>query len=176
MMMSPIQQKQVTQLKTIWDNQGLRYLLELLYSYNNGIPFSLKLNLYREGRQIQVGSASCFIEYPEVALLGDIKIFNYVAFDNIREKIYHLFHWFEPVNYRQRGLGKILLEEIIYFAKFNQVKRVQASLILRDLQQEFHLIEWFKNQGFEIELPTADEVESVIYRACLYLEEDPLTF
>ena len=78
-------------------------------------------------------------------------------------------HWNEPTNYQKRGLGTILLQEIIQFAKFRQVKKLQGSLTQQDVSKNPRLIKWYRKHGFQIEKLTSIQYNNALYRICLYL-------
>lgn len=164
-----IEKNHITQEKQVFDNKGLSYTLESLLSYNDdNVPFALTLQLSRNKRDCVVGQANCIINSNDDALLGDIQILDQVPFMSLKDKIYRLFHWGEPTNYQKRGLGTILLMEIINFAKLRQVKKLHGSLTQQDISKNSKLMEWYRKYGFQIENPTSDEAQSAVYRVCLY--------
>lgn len=166
-----IEDNHVSETKRILDHQGLSYTLKILNSYDQEYnQYSVMMNLRRDKRNCQVGQTNCIINLSGDALLGDIQIFDDVPFLSLQDKIYRLFHGNEPTNYQKRGLGTILLKEIINFAKSRKTKKLHGSLTEKDLSKNPNLIEWFKQHGFKIEPPTSEEVPSAQYRACLYLE------
>jgi hypothetical protein len=166
-----IEDNHLTEEKQIFDNQGLSYTLDILNTYDQEYsPYSLIIHLIRDNRDCRVGRANCIINSPEDALLGDIQIFDEVPFLSPQDKLYHLSHWNEPTNYQQRGLGTILLKEIINFVKLRQIKKLHGSLTQQDLSKNPKLIQWYQKHGFQIEKPTSDEATTAIHRVCLYLE------
>lgn len=165
-----IEGNHITEHKQIFDRQGLSYHLEILQSYDqNNRLFSLIINLYRDYRNCQVGYTYCMLNPSKDASLKDIEIFAHIPFHTISDQLYRLLNWFEPTNYQKRGLGTILLKEVINFAKACQVEKLHGSLTEQDISQNPSLIKWFKKYGFQLEQPTSDEVKSAKYRACLSL-------
>ncbi len=124
----------------------------------------------RHYRNCRVGHANCIIKLSEDALLGDIWILDNIPFDSINDKLYRLVNWHEPSNYQKRGLGTMLLQEIINFAKSSQVKKLHGSLTQEDLSKNPNLIKCYQKHGFRIEKPTLDEVDLAGYRVCLYFD------
>lgn len=165
-----IERNHLTEQQQIFDVHRLSYTLEAIYSYKEDYsPSALTFNLYRDKRNCRVGRSHCRIDSSEDAWLGDIQIFNNVPFLSSKDKLYHFLHWNEPTNYQKRGLGTILLQEIIQFAKFRQVKKLQGSLTQQDVSKNPRLIKWYRKHGFQIEKLTSIQYNNALYRICLYL-------
>jgi hypothetical protein len=166
-----IEENNLTENVRIEDNKGLRYHLRINHGFNrDGSPFSTIINVYRDGREAHAGHANVLFRSSSDALLGDLIIHDEVPALNIIDRFYLLSHPFEPIRYRRRGLGTVLLKYIIDLARAKGVRTLHGSLTDQDLDSNPNLLNWYRKHGFAIEPPTRDEVDSAMYRACLYLD------
>jgi hypothetical protein len=170
-MVPTIEGNHISETIKIQDNYGLDYSLEVLHTYNDDQTlFSIIINLVRHKRNKNVGQANLLFESNNDALIGDLIIYDYSSYLSINDKLYSLFNWNEPNNYQRRGLGTKILKYLIETAKLKGVKTLHTSLTEKDIRNNTNLIDWHKKHDFKIEPPTTDEVDSAVYRACLYLD------
>ena len=170
-MVPTIEENHISETIKIQDNYGLDYSLKVLHTYNDDQTlFSIIINLVRHKRNKNVGQANLLFESNNDALIGDLIIYDYSSYLSINDKLYSLFNWNEPNNYQRRGLGTKILKYLIETAKLKGVKTLHTSLTEQDISNNTNLIDWHKKHGFKIEPPTTDEVNSAVYRACLYLD------
>jgi hypothetical protein len=170
-MVPTIEENHISETIKIQDNYGLDYSLKVLHTYNDDQTlFSIIINLVRHKRNKNVGQANLLFESNNDALIGELFIYDYSYYLSINDKIYSLFNWNEPNNYQRRGLGTKILKYLIETAKLKGVKTLHTSLTEQDISNNTNLIDWHKKHGFKIEPPTTDEVDSAVYRACLYLD------
>ena len=170
-MVPTIEENHISETIKIQDNYGLDYSLKVLHTYNDDQTlFSIIINLVRDKRNKNVGQANLLFESNNDTLIGDLIIYDYSSYLSINDKLYSLFNWNEPNNYQCRGLGTKILKYLIETAKLKGVKTLHTSLTEQDISNNANLIDWHKKHGFKIEPPTTDEVDSAVYRACLYLD------
>jgi hypothetical protein len=170
-MVPTIEENHISETIKIQDNYGLDYSLEVLHTYNDDQTLSsIIINLVRDKRNKNVGQANLFFKTNDDALIGDLIIYDLSEYLTINDKIYKLFNWNEPNNYQHRGLGTEVLKYLTETAKLKGVKTLHTSLTEKDISNNTNLIDWHKKHGFKIETPTTDEVDSAVYRACLYLD------
>lgn len=160
-----------SETEQVFDNFGLSYTLKSLHTYSEEQqPLSLILNLRRNKLKHRVGQANCLIETNGNALLGDLIIYDDITYSlTVQQRIYRLFNSKEPKNYRARGLGGILLQKIVDYARFSGIKKLHGSLMPQDIVETPQIINWYKHHGFAIEEPTREEIRGAKYRVCLYL-------
>lgn len=158
--------------RLIKDKQGLEYKFKLHYFFDEKHQCNaMILKLIRLLRDCEVGYANCLFTSPFKLMIADLFINNNIDWLTFDDKIFKLFHWQEPSNYRNRGLGTHLLKHIIEIGKTKDVQLIYGCLIKKDLEINSSLIPWFVKHGFRIEPPTGEDIkrEPAIYRACLYL-------
>lgn len=155
----------------VFDNQGRKYYLETNYisehEYKSQAVF---IFLVRNEREKRVGKAYCILKESKSLLLADLIISADAYFENLQDKFFKLTHWFEPTDYRRKGLGSYLLKFIINLAKNQGIKKIYGSLTEQDIEANPNLINWYQKYGFKLEAPTSEEVETAKYRICLDLD------
>jgi GNAT superfamily N-acetyltransferase len=70
----------------------------------------------------------------------------------------------QPSNYRGRGLGTILLQQVLSTAKETGVKEIHGSIVQDDVDTTPHLLDWYKRYGFRVEKPTEQDARRAIAR------------
>ena len=145
--------------KNIIDKHGLKYQLTIDIA-----DAVVCCHLWYQSNQ--VGSARC-LKFGHELLIGDLLIHepNRGGFLSvIRQMITR-----QPKTYRGRGLGSALLKHVIEVAKDLDVHVIHGSVTKVDMASTPYLLDWYKNQGFQIEKPTQNEVKGAVARISLGL-------
>lgn len=66
---------------------------------------------------------------------------------------------FEPVNYRQRGLGTLLLSNVIEHARKLGAVSLRGEVFQADVENNSRLLSWYESQGFVQSSPQPDQVD-----------------
>ena len=174
-MVPTIEENHISETIKIQDNYGLDYSLKVLHTYNDDQTlFSIIINLVRDKRNTNVGQANLLFKANNDGLIGDLIIYDLSEYfsecSTINDKFYRLFNWNEPNNYQHRGLGTKVLKYLIEIAKLKGIKTLHTSLTEQDINNNINIIDWHIKHGFKIESPAKDEVNSAVYRACLYFD------
>ena len=74
---------------------------------------------------------------------------------------------------RRRGLGTVLLQSVIAYARRNGVKRIRGSIVKSSMVHNPRIIQWYQENGFDVVEATSQEVPGAIARICLDLDPDP---
>lgn len=157
-------------LDDVLDNQGRKYQLKIDHIYDKEQKSqAIYFFLVRDKREVEVGKAYCIFNDSKSLLLAEILINDNLDFESIQDKLFKLTHWFEPTDYRRKGLGTYLLKSIIKLAKTQGIKEIYGSLTEQDIEANPNLINWYQKYGFKLEAPTSEEVKTAKYRICLYL-------
>jgi hypothetical protein len=58
--------------------------------------------------------------------------------------------WPQPINYRGRGLGTILLRSLIAYTQARGFQDIQGQVFQADLENTPYLLRWYQQQGFQL--------------------------
>jgi hypothetical protein len=61
----------------------------------------------------------------------------------------------QPINYRGRGLGSILLRQLIDYTREHAFQHIQGQVFRADTENTPYLLQWYRHHGFEI-LPATE--------------------
>jgi hypothetical protein len=61
----------------------------------------------------------------------------------------------QPINYRGRGLGSVLLRQLISYARERTFQSIQGQVFQADIENTPYLLRWYRQHGFEI-LPATE--------------------
>jgi GNAT superfamily N-acetyltransferase len=131
----------------IQDKNGKHYNLRMINEDNRGYHLSVTQDHYR------VGEIKCNIQDSGVMNIGDIEIYDNIA----RSKPGIL--WFIPwkvwkrltkKNFRGRGLGSLLLELAINYARRRGLRQIRGFVVRKDLAATPWLLDWYSRYGFQI--------------------------
>jgi len=56
----------------------------------------------------------------------------------------------QPINYRGRGLGSILLRQVIAYTRERAFQSIQGQVFRADVENTPYLLQWYRQHGFEI--------------------------
>lgn len=130
--------------KSITDKYGQEYQVSLVKISDH--LYRMKIKQQKE----YVGEAKFLLRMPDIMILGDIQIRN--DFDLPESVIEEIMQRgrkrCEHKNYRERGLGTALLEEVITFGRQTGLKRIYGSAMKKDIIRTPHLLEWYGRHGF----------------------------
>lgn len=56
----------------------------------------------------------------------------------------------QPINYRGRGLGSILLRQLIAYSRERAFQSIHGQVFRADLENTPYLLQWYRQHGFEI--------------------------
>lgn len=56
----------------------------------------------------------------------------------------------EPINYRGRGLGSVLLRQLIAYTQERAFQSIQGQVFRADVENTPYLLQWYRQHGFEI--------------------------
>jgi len=123
-----------------------------------------------------VGEVKALRKSPEDMLLADIVVYPNGLDDLFepsvwRKVLQQVVSWFrhDPTDYRRRGLGSLLLQSVIEYARVSGVKWLHGSLTKQDLNGTPGLDTWYMRHGFSIGPRTSQEIEDAAHRVCLDL-------
>ena len=113
-----------------------------------GETFWLHPELYEDGGHViwlgrpgqNVGCAKLYRDTPSSCVIGELKV---------------------SEQFRGRGLGTILLNEVFRLAKADKLEKVWAWVTLSDFLATKHLLEWYSRYGFEVRVDKA-EIERLL--------------
>ncbi|MGC9524053.1 MAG: GNAT family N-acetyltransferase [Limnospira sp.] len=139
----------IQKMGIVRDNKGRTYEIKVIDFLNDELESYLVIfKITRLQRDAEVGDAKCLIESSKVMKLGDIHIKENVEFSSGYDKWFKLTHWFEPTNYQKQGLGTLLLNCVIDYAKSRNIEIIYGDLSPDDLQNNPKLVTWYKKFGF----------------------------
>jgi GNAT superfamily N-acetyltransferase len=139
---------------TVADKDGRPYELTI-----ETIGHMLFLRLRHQGEQ--VGHAQC-VRDGDSLCLGDLMINKPTQaglLGSLERKLKG-----QLSDYRGRGLGTILLQQVLSTAKETGVKEIHGSIVQDDIDTTPHLLDWYKRYGFRVEKPTEQDAKSAIAR------------
>ena len=141
------------------DRQKREYRLQV--SGDEDSYFIAKL-LYRNS---EVGRLQCVLYPPDKLMIGDIIIHSDVihAPSHLGAVLLRLLVKPKPMDYRRRGLGTHLLQFAIKKARQRGIKRIYGSLTQEDINTNPNLVKWYKKHGFEILLPSQENLENAVF-------------
>jgi hypothetical protein len=133
----------------VHDRQGEEYQIKL---DDNGIApiFSLKLN--RPNVQShRIGYANCW-------MAGDTMLLHDIHIDESVILVFRSIGWFsflrpvkrEERHFRNLGLGTVLLNAVVDFAKSKGVKRIEGKIVKLDYDKNPDLPNWYRRRGFDV--------------------------
>jgi hypothetical protein len=70
----------------------------------------------------------------------------------------------QPVNYRGRGLGSILLRQLIAYTRERAFQSLQGQVFRADVENTPYLLQWYRQQGFEILAATEHDPPDLVAR------------
>lgn len=124
----------------------------------------LLIKLY--DRHSLIGEARCVQESPDTLLLADISIANNVILTPanrviaLLEKI--VGYQPKPINYRGQGIGSALLQLLLNQARTPGIRILYGNVFRQDLENNPKLLQWYKNQGLEIEQPASEKSDDIV--------------
>jgi hypothetical protein len=106
-------------------------------------------------------------------MIGDIIIHSDVihAPPHLGAVLLRLLVELKPIDYRRRGLGTHLLKFAIKKARQRGIKRIYGFLTQEDINNNPNLVKWYKKHGFEILLPSQENIENAVFGISLNLGE-----
>jgi len=154
---------------TIFDKNNDKYTLEISHTDINIIIFRVYRNF--GGNFEHAGEAKCFIDYVESKMtLADIVILDELnLLRTFKERIFALLGIY-PKTYRRRGLGTILLKQVIEYARKLNLKYIHGSVVEDDIFENPNLLKWYEKNGFTITEPTSEELSHSVARIYMDLQ------
>ena len=137
------------------DRRGTSYRL---FISTQGDRYSFKLY---DG-SLCVGEARCSWQEGGRMVLDDIAIANQVQPRPNPWVRFKQFVWdweFEPVNYRQRGLGTALLASTVEHARKLGATVLQGEVFQPDVENTPGLLDWYERQGFVQSAPWPGQID-----------------
>lgn len=118
------------------------------------------LKLYH--RSVCVGEARCSWQGDGRMVLDDIAIANEA--NPALTPLERLQQWmfaaeFEPVNYRQRGLGTVLLTNVIEHARKLGAAALRGEVFQADVENNLGLLSWYERHGFSQSAPQPGQID-----------------
>ncbi len=111
---------------------------------------------------VWIGEARCSWQDDGRMVLDDIAIANEVSPElNLLE---HLQQWlwgaeFEPMSYRQRGLGTLLLDNVIEHARKLGASSLRGEVFQADVENHPGLLNWYERHGFIQSMPQPEQID-----------------
>ncbi|MGB8690169.1 MAG: GNAT family N-acetyltransferase [Microcoleus sp.] len=150
----------------ILDREGREYRMKV---YEDEDQYFIKL-LYRNS---EVGIIHCVLNPPGKLMIGDIIIRNDIIHTppHLLAVLWRLLVKPKPIDYRRIGLGTHLLQFAIARARQRGFKRIYGSLTQEDINNNPNLVKWYKKHGFQILLPSAENIETAVCGISMDLEQ-----
>ncbi len=150
-----IQRSRGTSFKVLTDRLGCSYRL---FISSQGDRYSLKLY---DG-SLLAGEARCSWQDDGRMVLDDIAIANEAS--PVLNLLERLQQWllgaeFERVNYRQRGLGTLLLCNLIEHARKLGASSIRGEVFQADVENNPKLLNWYGRHGFVQSAPQMDQAD-----------------
>ena len=111
---------------------------------------------------VLIGEARCSWQADGQMVLDDIAIANEVS--PALTALEYLQKWllgaeFEPENYRQRGLGTLLLTNVIEHARKLGAVSLRGEVFQADVENNPGLLNWYERHGFNQSAPQPEQMD-----------------
>jgi hypothetical protein len=77
--------------------------------------------------------------------------------------------WSQPINYRGRGLGSVLLRCVIAYTRERGFQSVQGQVFRADLENTPYLLQWYRQHGFQVLAVTERDPPDLVARLWMSL-------